>query len=68
MRGIPNMKLANCTVNSIRTLLLLQIIATIAMIRELRTTRNVFLVNMAVSDLVIITVIVPFNVVGNYKT
>ncbi|GAU92457.1 hypothetical protein RvY_04535 [Ramazzottius varieornatus] len=42
------------------------IIATIALVADLRTTRNAFLINFAVSDLVLIVIVVPYNVLSGF--
>ncbi|OQV16332.1 putative Melatonin-related receptor [Hypsibius exemplaris] len=40
------------------------IIVTIGFIKDLRNTRNIFLVNLALSDLILIAVVVPFNILS----
>ncbi|XP_055337759.1 melatonin receptor type 1B-A-like [Paramacrobiotus metropolitanus] len=40
------------------------IIITILLVRELRSTQNAFLVNLAVSDLALILIVVPFNIIS----
>ncbi|GAU96937.1 hypothetical protein RvY_08304 [Ramazzottius varieornatus] len=42
----------------------LMIIFTILLATDLRTTRNAFLMNLSVSDLVLISIVVPFNVIS----
>ena len=45
-----------------------QLIGTILLTRELRQTRNMFLINLAASDIVVIVTVIPFNVISEIST
>jgi len=44
------------------------VIGAVCVHRQLRTTGNVFIVNLALADLIVVTIVQPFNVIGEFET